>query len=126
MIDDYPKAMALVHKMEEQLPIPVQATEELIRSTRRQGKALFRRGQPLEIKSVLYGGDEGGIMCALSPPSDSVAVVCSLTHLIVEPGHSLAAEIHAYQEERSRKLSGTWKWHKPARYTLKPRKKRRR
>ena len=55
-------------------------------------------GQELAIKSVFYMGDEGGIMCDMTPPDMATTpVICSLTHLEVLPGHPLTDDLRAYQ-----------------------------
>ena len=82
-------------------------------------------GQELAIKSVFYMGDEGGIMCDVTPPGMATTpVICSLTHLEVLPGHPLTDDLRAYQVARTRKLArqgsgGTMS------YTIKPKKGRR-
>lgn len=105
MIDNYIQAMALVERMNASVPIPARPTRQLIDLLRSQGAPLGADPK-LEIKKVLYGGDEGGIMCDVTPDSMSKeAVVCSLTHLRVHPKHPLAGEIRAYQETRTRRLA---------------------
>ena len=53
-------------------------------------------GQELAIKSVFYMGDEGGIMCDVTPPGmETTPVICSLTHLEILPGHPLADDLRA-------------------------------
>lgn len=124
MIDDYAKAQALVAKMKAGLPIPVRATADLARASK-QFPTKIIVGQELAIKNVFYMGDEGGIMCDVTPPGMATTpVICSLTHLEVHPGHPLTDELRAYQAARTRKLaqqgSGT-----PMSYTIKPKKGRR-
>lgn len=125
MIDDYPQAMALMRKMEAQLPIPARPTAQFVSAMRKHHGVRLARDYVLQIKSVLYTGDEGGIMCDVTPPGMD-PTLCSLTHLIVDPSHPLAEEIRAYQEARSNKLSGTYQLRKPTSFTLRPRKKHRR
>lgn len=60
MIDDYVRAMELMRKMEAQLPIPARPTRRFIQAMRDSGIKV-RPGQSLQIESVLYMGDEGGI-----------------------------------------------------------------
>jgi len=60
----------------------------------------------LFIRSVIYLGDEGGIGCDLGIIGDEKeAIVCSLTHLSLNPRHPLAREIRAYQRERKKRLA---------------------
>ncbi|MEE8392354.1 MAG: hypothetical protein V3S14_16370, partial [Anaerolineae bacterium] len=60
----------------------------------------IKRGQELSIKNLFYMGDEGGISCDVTPPEPKSAVVCSLTHVEIDPDHPLAEEIRAYQKAR--------------------------
>ena len=124
MIDDYEQAMALVDQMEAQLPIPARPTSALVRSTRSYEPKLDR-DRELQIKQVFYGGDEGGIMCDVTPPGvEKLPIICSLTHLRVSAKHPLGREIAAYQRQRASKLSGGGR--DPTTFTIKPRKSRRR
>lgn len=98
-IDDYAKAQALMRKMEAQLPIPVRATKEFVRMMKPHSLKLTRN-QELSIKGVFYAGDAGGITCDVTPPGAKAAVVCSLTHVEIDPDHPLAEEVQAYQQAR--------------------------
>jgi len=126
MIDDYDKAMELLHLMETHLPIPVRPTSALARSMKDKGIHMAHN-EKLAIKRVFYMGDEGGIMCDVTPKgaeAEKEAVVCSLTHLRVDSRHPLAGEIHAYQEERTRKLAQQGGLRAPISFTVEPRKRR--
>jgi hypothetical protein len=123
MIDNYTEAMALMEKMKDFLPITATAGTPMIQSLRQSGRKITPK-QELEIQDVLYLGDEGGIACAIHLPEEHKAVtVASLTHLRISPDHPLAPEIEAYQLARSRKLASGGSG-KPARFTIRPRKKR--
>ena len=105
MIDDIAQATALVDKMNASVPIPARPTRQLVDLLRSKGVSLGADPK-LEIKKVFYGGDEGGILCDVTPGGMSKeAVVCSLTHLRVHPKHPLASEIRAYQETRTQRLA---------------------
>ena len=105
MIDDYVTTMALIEQMKAQLPIPVYGSKNFIRSMRKQGVMITER-QQIQIEEVLYGGDEGGILCKLKGIGGAdTAFICSLTHLEVQKQHPLAEAIKAYQRERKRKLA---------------------
>jgi hypothetical protein len=119
LIDNRKQVDELLQAMKEHLPIPALATDGLVHSMKRQLPEL-RRNRQLLIKSVLYMGDEGGIMCDITPDGSKEAVICSLTHIEIPVEHPLAAEILAYQQARVRKLTvlGTGK---PQRFTLNPR-----
>jgi hypothetical protein len=124
MIDDREKAMALVAKMNAQLPIPARPTSALVRIMR-QHETKLARDRELSIHHVLYMGDEGGISCDVTPPGmGQTPVICSITHLRVSARHPLATEIRAYQRERAGKLARSGG--EPTSFTVKPRKRRRR
>ncbi len=126
MIDDYARAMDLVHKMNKQLPISVQLGSPVKRTLREKGLTLSR-DQKFEIKRVFYFGDEGGIMCDVTPAKDAKeAVVVSLTHLLIPPHHPLAQEIRAYQRERTRRLAQSGGSGEPSSFTVRRREKKRR
>ena len=125
MIDDYAQAMELLKKIKAQLPISARPTRAFMQAMRDNGMPI-RSGQELLIESVLYLGDEGGIGCAIQLPEKGTVTITSLTHILIEPDHPLAQEIHAYQAERTRKLAQVNRGPKPTRFTVKPRKKKRR
>jgi len=105
MIDDYAQATALVNKMNASVPIPVRPTRQLVDTLRQKGVSLGHDPK-LEFKKVFYMGDEGGIMCDVTPPGmETTPIICSLTHLRVHPKHPLAGEIRAYQETRVGRLA---------------------
>jgi hypothetical protein len=126
MIDDYAKAMALMHKMEAQFPIPARPTGAFVRVMRDRGVQITR-GQELQIQHVVYLGDEGGISCNVTPAQDAKEVLfVSITQLRVSARHPLAKEIRAYQRERTRKLAQAGGSREPSSFAVRPRKKRRR
>ena len=105
MIDDRAKVTELMEKMEAQLPIPVFPKKPLVQTLRDKGKKITSQYM-LFIKSVIYLGDDGGIGCDLGYISDGEEVlVCSLTHLSLNPRHPLAKKIHSYQRQRKIRLA---------------------
>jgi len=99
MIDNHDTAMKLIQKIVAQLPIIVHPGTVLIQSMREKGVKLTSK-QELEIESVHYLGDEGGIGCGIRLVTKEEGVmVASLTHLRVIPGQPLTEEIWAYQLE---------------------------
>ena len=105
VIDNYAEAIALVERIKAAVPIPARPTRQLVNLLRNKGVSLGADPK-LEIKDVYYGGDEGGIMCDVTPGGVAKeAVVCSLTHLRVHPKHPLAGEIRTYQDTRTRRLA---------------------
>jgi len=104
-IDNPDRVKALIDKMQAHLPISVRPTPALVMLAKKQGLGI-QRNDSLQIRRVFYLGDEGGIMCDITPGENSKeALVCSLTHLEVIGDDSLAREMRTYQQERSRKLS---------------------
>ena len=81
---------------------PADAAEQLGDSLGAQRELPVSRR--VEIESVHYLGDEGGIACGLKKPDSKEAVVVSLTHLRVEGGHRMSQEIRAYQIKRTAAL----------------------
>ena len=105
MIDNHEKAMELLDKMKTHIPIPVITNKELL-NILRQNSIEFPKDHNFQIENVLYMGDEGGICCGISVSDDAKkAVVTSLTHLCIPPGHSLSREIKSYQKKRVKKLA---------------------
>jgi len=123
MIDNYAEAMNLIEKMKAQLPMFAFPTEAVVQSLR-QTKPDISTKQALKIEDVLYLGDEGGIACAIYLPEQKAVTVTSLTQLRIPADHPLAAAIEAYQTKRVQKLAGVKGSGKPARFTVKPRRKR--
>jgi hypothetical protein len=105
MIDNPATVAGLIEQLHGHLPLPAFPTKELVRTLRRGGvKANVDRA--LSIKRVFYAGDEGGIVCDVTPNQSAKEVfVVSLTHLRIAPHHPLAASIVGYQLERVRRLA---------------------
>jgi hypothetical protein len=124
MIDDYAQVQELMRKMEAQLPIPARPTSAFVRGMREQGISMTPN-QELTIKSLVYLGDEGGIMCDVTLPGSDTVTLTSLTHIRIKSSHPLAEEIRAYQMARTRKLAQGG-FRTPASFTIEPPKRRRR
>ncbi len=104
-IDDPRRVNALLKEMQARLPISVRPISALVKLAKKQGLEINRTDNLL-IKRVFYTGDEGVIMCDITPSEKSkVALVYSLTHLEVVGDDPLAGEMRSYQQERGRKLS---------------------
>jgi hypothetical protein len=125
MIDNYARAMELMRQIQAQLPIPAYPTDALVQTMKGRGVTLDPK-QGLSIKSVLYLGDEGGIMCDITPPEQRDPILCSLTHIRVAANHPLSEAIQAYQQQRIKRLAESGGPRKPVSFTIKPRKKGRR
>jgi hypothetical protein len=105
IIDNPAQVIDLMGKIEAQLPIPANPTSATIRQLRAQGLKIGA-GRALFIQRVFYSGDEGGILCDVTPTKDAKsALVISITHLRVAPNHPLARDIRAYQQQRLRRIA---------------------
>ena len=103
-IDDPEQVEMLLAKMEANLPIPAEVQRATATYLRSQGSFIPPHRQ-VQISTVFYNGDEGGIMCGISPQDSKEAVVISLTQLKIPYHHPLEKEIRAYQKARRRKIS---------------------
>jgi hypothetical protein len=103
-IDDPKQVEALLEKMAQYLPIRAEIRRETARSLAASGISIPSHRQ-VSIQKILYHGDEGGIVCSVSPPGDKEVMVVSLTHLNIPYPHPLAREIRDYQKARVRKLA---------------------
>jgi len=105
MIDNPGRVASLIEQMHSHLPLPAFPTKELVRTLRRRRvKASVDRA--LSIKRVFYAGDEGGIVCDVTPSQGAKEVlIVSLTHLRIAPHHPLFAPILAYQLHRVKSLA---------------------
>lgn len=104
MIDNYEEAMALIKKMEAHLPIPAQPTKSFIHGMRENGIKV-KSTQKIQIESVLYLGDDGGIGCAVGILQKGKVVITSLTHIRVKSSYPIGNEIRKYQNDRIEKLA---------------------
>ena len=103
MIDDEKDVYELIEALNEHLPMRAYATPLLVKAVRQQG-AEIKVNDAVEIDSVLYLGDEGGIACAIGLWGGKTVVVTSLTHLRIDRDHPLAERIQVYQLRRSQHL----------------------
>ena len=104
MIDHPSTVTPLLEQMRDQLPIPAFPTKEVVRILRR-GAVKASTDRALSIKRVFYVGDEGGIVCDVTPSRAAEAYIVSLTQLRIAPQHPLFPAILAYQRERVRRLA---------------------
>lgn len=104
MIDNPGTVARLVEQMQGHLPIPAFPTKEIVRILRRGGVNVSVE-RALSVKRVFYAGDEGGIVCDVTPRHAREVFVVSLTHLRIAPDHPLFAPILAYQRERVRRIA---------------------
>ena len=102
-IDDPKQVEILLEKMETHLPISAEVQRSTANYLRTQGSFIPPHRQVL-ISDAFYSGDEGGILCGISPQGSKEAVVISLTHLKIPYHHPLEKEIRAYQKARIKNL----------------------
>jgi len=102
-MDDAQQVEALLEKMKVQLPIPAEVRGSTAKHLRSQGISIPHHRQ-VSISSVLNSGDEGGILCAVSPQDSVQVVLISLTQLKIPCRHPLEKEIRAYQKARLKNL----------------------
>ncbi len=88
MIDDENDVYELMEALNEHLPMRAYATPPLVKAVRQEG-ADIKVNDAVEIESVLYLGDEGGIACAIGLWGGKTVVVTSLTHLRIDRDHPL-------------------------------------
>jgi hypothetical protein len=105
MIDNPRTVARLIEQMQDHLPIPAFPTKEIVRTLRRRGVKVSV-DHALSVKHVFYAGDEGGIVCDVTPGRDAKEVfLVSVTHLRLVPHHPLFRPILDYQLERVRRLA---------------------
>ena len=105
MIDNPAMVARLIEQLHSYLPIRALPTKELVRTLRRR-RVKASVDHALSIKRVFYAGDEGGIVCDVTPSQRAKEVfIVSLTHLRIAPDHPLFAPIRAYQLHRVRSLA---------------------
>jgi hypothetical protein len=120
-VDNVDEAMKLIEKMKQNLPIIVRPKSALVKLLKRQGMYVDRY-KPLEIRSVLYMGNEAGISCDITPKGrEDKPVICSLTQLEVTGTDALAEEMKAYQQERIKNLARHLGNERPMSFTITPR-----
>lgn len=103
-IDDTKQVEALLENMARHLPIRAEIQRQTANYLRAQGVSIPPHRQ-VSIQKVFYNGDEGGIVCAISPQESKESLVISLTHLKIPYRHPLEEKIRAYQKARTRKLA---------------------
>lgn len=94
IIDDEKDGYELIEALNEHLPMRAYATPPQVKAIR-QEVADIKVNDAVEIDSVLYLGDEGGIACAIGLWGGKTVVVTSLTHMRIDRDHPLAERIQA-------------------------------
>jgi hypothetical protein len=103
MLDSLKKTETLMVALKAAVPFEVELTPPVIKQL--QADNVAAADHPHQIVSdVSYLGDEGGIMCHISPPESDGAIIISLTHVRVPRSMPLAAAVVDYQRRRMKKL----------------------
>jgi hypothetical protein len=104
MIDNEKEVYELMEALKEHLPMSAYTTPPLVKAVRQQGTGM-KVNDPVQIDSVLYLGDEGGIACSIGLQGGKTVIVISITYLRIDINHPLARRIEAYQLRRSQQLA---------------------
>jgi tetratricopeptide (TPR) repeat protein len=103
----YDPEQDLIEEIEPHLPIPCTLTPAACALVKKQGIMLNPKTE-IQITRVLNSGNEGGVMCTVEAPIESLtkrALAISITHVVVSPKHPQASIIKQYQKERIRQLA---------------------
>jgi hypothetical protein len=103
MLDNPEKTARLLTALKAALPFEVELTTRLIEQLQSEGVAGTDRG-PHRVTDLSYAGDEGGIVCHITPPERREALFVSLTHVRVPRPMPLAKAVADYQKHRAKKL----------------------
>lgn len=85
----------LINKLKKYLPFEVEIRPEIIEQLKKEGKPIKNK---LKVDDVYDTGEFGGIVCMI--PNKDELLAFSLTHIIINDTHPLAAEIRIYQNKR--------------------------
>ncbi len=91
----------LTGKINENLPIKVFPTRELVQIFRKNGHPITLKTE-LTIMDAHNSGDISGIMCTVV--ADGYKMACALTHLILPKTEKLYNEITDYQRKREKRI----------------------
>lgn len=102
-IDNYQQAIALTEQLKAALPFRVRPGKQLLIAMKHEPVSAQTW---LEVDHVMYAGDEGGIAVHLVPLEGKLKqeYVVSLTHVVIDPAHELAAAVKDYQQQKIYKL----------------------
>ena len=92
--------MTLIEEMIEALPLYAYPSKQLIQAL---SDMHLSRKTRLEISNIHYAGNDGGIMCAVEFPDDTVAVV-SATNLVFTDRQPIYSKINEYTKNRIKAL----------------------
>jgi hypothetical protein len=104
MLDHPEKTACLLTDLKAAVPFEVELAPPLIEHLQAKDVAEANRC-PHIVCDVSYAGDEGGIVCHMSPSEETGTVlVISLTHVRLRRSMPFAPAVLAYQKHRVKKL----------------------
>ena len=104
MLDHPEKTVRLLAALKAAVPFDVELLPALIDYLRAENLTAEVRTRQ-SVSDLSYAGDEGGIVCHLSPFAETgQALVVSLTHVRVSRSMPLSAAVASYQRHRVKKL----------------------
>lgn len=104
MLDHPEKTARLLAALKAAVPFDVELLPALIDYLRAENLTAEVKTRQ-SVSDLSYAGDEGGIVCHLSPSAETrQALVVSLTHVRVPCSMPLSAAVASYQKHRVKKL----------------------
>jgi hypothetical protein len=103
MIDALGKTRQLLAGLEAALPFDVDLSSSLLACLREQQPSASL-GPRQTVSKISYAGDEGGIVCHISPQNGQGAIIVSITHVRMPASLPFAASVLDYQKHRIKKL----------------------
>jgi hypothetical protein len=103
MIDNPRKTARLLTSLKAAVPFKVEFVPSLATYLRAQHLAIADQTQHI-VSNLSYAGDEGGIVCHITPPDQEQALVVSLTQVRVPRDMPLAAAVADYHNHRVKRL----------------------
>ncbi len=103
MIDNPEKTARLLATLKEAVPFKVELVPALASYLRAQNIAFADQAEHI-VSNLSYAGDEGGIVCHITPPDKDEALVVSLTQVRVDRSTAFATAVADYHNHRVKKL----------------------
>src|ERR1700674_2869823 len=103
MLDNPEKTFKLLAALESALPFEVDLGSSLIAELAKQGYSSSLRTRQT-VSEVSYAGDEGGIMCHITPENMEKRIFVSLTHIRIPAFQPFSGAAFEYQKHRIKKL----------------------
>jgi hypothetical protein len=103
MLDNPEKTARLLAALKAAVPFEVELTPPVIKQLQSEKIAHPERTHRT-VSDLSYAGDEGGILCHITPPNEQRALFISLTHVRIPRNIPFAAAVIDYQRHRVKKL----------------------